>query len=147
MDHCIRSIVGFLMILSVAAAASLSANEAGRFDGFNLIAAPSHPFGSESAQQSLRRAKNAGPSPVAIVPFLWQSTPTSKKIVRGSDMADDELRRAIRDARRAGLRTVVKPHVWVDQHWAGVVAATSEDDWKRWFDGYRTGIVRLARIS
>ncbi len=147
MDRFIRSAVGFSILLAVAAAVSPSADEAGRFDGFNIIAAPGHPFGNRSAQQSLRRAKDAGASAIAIVPFLWQSTPTSGKIVRGSDMPDDELRRAIRDARRAGLRTLVKPHVWVDRHWAGAVAPASEDDWKPWFDGYRTELVRLARIA
>jgi hypothetical protein len=135
------------MLLAAGAAASLGTDTAGRLDGFNLIAAPGHPLGGASARESLRRAKNAGASAVAIVPFLWQPAPASPRIVRGSDMADDELRQAIRTARRAGLRTIVKPHVWVDRHWAGAVAATSEQDWKLWFDGYRTEIVHLARVA
>lgn len=135
------------MLLAAAGAVSPRPAEAGRLDGFNVIAAPGHSFGSEAARESLERAKKAGASAIAIVPFLWQATPASKEIVRGSDMADDELRQAIRDARRAGLRSIIKPHVWIDGHWAGVVAAASESDWKLWFYGYRTEIVHLARIA
>jgi hypothetical protein len=131
----------------LALAASTAASAAGRLDGFNIIATPDHPFGSASAGTALAQAKQLGANAVAIIPFLWQASPASPNIVRGSDMPDEALRAAIRQARSAGLAIIVKPHVWVPQSWAGTVAAMSENDWSTWFAGYRDAIARIARIA
>ena len=121
--------VAFMAVVLITSSAKTET----RLDGFNVVVSRGHPFGSESARKSLVLAKQAGASTVAIIPFLWQPSPASANIVRGSDMGDAELRQAIRDARKLGLISVVKPHVWVDGSWAGAVAAGSEDDWHRWF--------------
>lgn len=131
----------------LALAALAASRPAARLDGFNVIAAPDHPFGSASADTALAHAKRLGASAVAIIPFLWQSSPTSPTIVRGSDMPDEALRAAIRQARSAGLAVIVKPHVWVPQSWAGAVAPMSENDWRTWFAGYRDAMERIARIA
>jgi hypothetical protein len=132
--------------LALTPAAS-GAAEIGRFDGFNVIAAPDHPFGSAGARRALAQTKRIGARAVAIVPFLWQSGPTSPDIGRGADMNDEALRAAIRDAHALGLAVMVKPHVWVPQSWAGAVAMRSEDDWRTWFAGYRRTLVGIARIA
>jgi hypothetical protein len=67
--------------------------------------------------------------------------------VRGDDMADAELRAAIRDAHALGLAVLVKPHVWVPESWAGAVAMNSEEDWQEWFANYRRELDRIARIA
>src|SRR5882757_2623138 len=121
----------------LALAASAASSAAGRLDGFNVIATPDHPFGSASAGMALAQAKQLGANAVAIIPFLWQASPASPNIIRASDMPDDALRAAIRQARSAGLAIIVKPHVWVPQSWAGAVAPMSENDWSTWFAGYR----------
>jgi len=118
-----------------------------QFDGFNVIAAPGHPFGSNSAKLALTNAKELGARTVAIVPFLWQSSPTNPNLVRGTDMSDDELRAAIRDAHALGLAVLVKPHLWVPDSWAGTVAVTSEQAWPTWFANYRRELDRIARIA
>jgi hypothetical protein len=118
-----------------------------QFDGFNVIAAPDHPFGSESAKLALTNAKALGARTVAIIPFLWQSSPANTDLVRGTDMNDDELRSAIRDAHALGLAVVVKPHLWVPNSWAGTVAVTSEQAWPTWFAHYQRELDRIARIA
>src|SRR5215831_4346313 len=85
-------LVGAVLLALAAMAAS---RPAARLDGFNVIAAPDHPFGSASADTALAQAKRLGASAVAIIPFLWQSSPTSPTIVRGSDMPDETLRAAM----------------------------------------------------
>ncbi len=141
-------------ILGIAAAALLivSATGAGaaplpRLDGFNMIAVPGHPFGGADAGRAIARAKQFGAKALAVIPFLWQSAPASPHIKRGSDMPDEELRAAIRQIRAAGLRAVVKPHVWVPQSWAGAVAPASEDDWRQWFVAYETALLHIARVA
>jgi len=92
-------------------------------------------------------AKRLGARAVAIVPFLWQSNPTSPGLVRGKDMNDEELRAAIRDAHALGLAVLVKPHVWVPDSWAGAVVMASEQDWEEWFANYQRELNRIAHIA
>jgi hypothetical protein len=118
-----------------------------RFDGFNIIVAAKHPFGSPSAARALMGVKRLGATAVAVVPFLWQPDRGSAEIARGSDMPDRELRAAIRAARSFGLKVLVKPHVWVPESWAGAVEPASEPAWRDWFVRYRGEITRIARIA
>jgi hypothetical protein len=118
-----------------------------RFDGFNVIAARDHPFGGTSAELALTNAKGLGARAIAVVPFMWQSDPTSPLLVRGKYMTDAELRFAIRDAHALGLAVLVKPHIWVPQSWAGAVAMDSEETWTTWFANYRRELRRIARIA
>jgi hypothetical protein len=118
-----------------------------RFDGFNVVVAPNHPFGSLSARESLMAAKKAGAQAIAVVPFLWQRNPHHPEIVRGDDMPDAQLRLAIREARGLGLKVMVKPHVWIDGSWAGAVDPKTAAAWDVWFDRYRGEIARIARLA
>lgn len=141
------SVFRFQAVLVLVVLAAASANAERRLDGFNVIVSSQHPFGSASAAKSLALAKEAGATAIAIVPFLWQPSPVSANIVRGSDMDDHQLRAAIRAARKLGLTSIIKPHVWVDGSWAGAVAAISEKDWHAWFARYTAEIGRIARIA
>lgn len=115
--------------------------------GFNVIAVPGHPFGSTSALAALKDARELGATSVAIIPFLWQASPSSAHISRGADMSDDDLRQAIRQARALGFTVIVKPHVWVPTSWAGTVEPQSDAAWQTWFADYRREIERIARIA
>jgi hypothetical protein len=118
-----------------------------RLDGFNVVATPDHPFGSAAAERALIAARHLGATTVAIIPFLWQASPSSPDIRRGNDMPDDALRTAIRQARKQGLSVVVKPHVWVPESWAGAVQPKSEQSWGNWFSLYRGELERIARVA
>jgi hypothetical protein len=118
-----------------------------RLDGFNIIATPGHPYGTDASRRSLAAARRLGATAVAIVPFLWQAGPADPNIGRGRDMSDGELRAAIRDAKALGFSVMVKPHVWVPESWAGAVAPRSEADWQTWFAGYRAALVQIAQIA
>ena len=127
--------------------ASAEAVPAPRLDGFNVIEAAGHPFGSASAKVALANAKHLGASAIAIIPFLWQSNPASPRVRRGDDMTDIELRVAIRDAHALGLAAIVKPHVWIPESWAGAIAMDSESAWQDWFANYRRALDPIARIA
>jgi len=118
-----------------------------RLDGFNFIATPDHPFGSASAERALIAAKQLGATTVAIIPFLWQASPSSPDIRSGNDMPDDALRQAIRQSRKWGFSVIIKPHVWVPESWAGAVEPKSEQSWRTWFSRYRGELERIARIA
>lgn len=140
------------MLRGVLAAALLlnsvaSAAPAQRLDGLNFIASPGHPFGGASAKRALAEAKRIGAKAVAIIPFLWQASPSSPAIGRGIDMTDGALRSAIRDAHALGLLAVVKPHVWVPTSWAGAVAMDNDEAWSVWFANYSRELQRIAVIA
>lgn len=118
-----------------------------RLDGFNVVATPDHPFGSASAGRALIAAKRLGATTVAIIPFLWQASPSSPDIKSGNDMSDEALREAIRQAHRLGFSVVVKPHVWVPESWAGAIEPDSEQSWRTWFEQYGLQLQRIARIA
>ncbi|ABD08799.1 conserved hypothetical protein [Rhodopseudomonas palustris HaA2] len=130
--------------LTIAASNQVAAQ---RLDGFNIVAAAGHPFGGADAERSLRLAKRLGARAVAIVPFLWQPTISSPDIGSGSEMPDQTLRLAIRQAKGQGLSVVVKPHVWVPESWAGAVEPDSEAAWRSWFSRYQIELERIARIA
>ncbi len=115
--------------------------------GVNLVEDASAPFGSSQSRESLRRIKRAGFESVAIIPFFWQSSGTSPDLVNGSALPDDRLRMGIESALNAGLRVMVKPHVWVPERWAGVVKMEAEADWQRWFDAYHAALMPVAKAA
>ncbi len=73
--------------------------------------------------------------------------PVDPEIGSGSDMSDEALRTAIRQAHRLGFSVVVKPHVWVPESWAGAIEPGSEQSWRIWFARYRSELERIARIA
>lgn len=136
-----------LLVALIAPAARSEPTQLPRLDGFNVVAASGHPFGSAAARLALANAKQLGAKAIAIVLFLWQANPASPGLVRGNDMDDDELRAAIRDAHALGLAVLVKPQVWVPQSWAGAVAMKSEADWRIWFANYRGEMDQIALVA
>jgi hypothetical protein len=135
------------ILLAAAVLCAGAPAQAQRLDGFNVIAVPQHPYGSASARESLEAARRAGAQAVAIVPFLWQRDLRHVGIVRGDDMPDAVLRLAIRQAHAAGLKALVKPHVWVQGSWAGAVEPATAEDWRDWFERYRAALVPIARVA
>ena len=143
-----RKIIGVAALALGLLIAGVGPAPAGqRFDGLNVITVPGHPYGSATAKRALAAARRLGATTVAIVPFLWQASPSDPAIGRGKDMSDAELRSAIREARALGFSVLVKPHVWVPESWAGAVALQSEDDWRTWFASYRAALLQIATIA
>jgi hypothetical protein len=139
-------LIAVVVVLLFSGSGNASAT-AQRYDGFNLIAVPKHPFGSAGARAALTAIRQACADTVAIVPFLWQRDPAHSGIVRGADMPDDALRAAIRDTHERGLKVLVKPQVWVDGSWAGRVEPDSPDGWRIWLERYRAAILRIAQVA
>ena len=142
-----RGVSSKVLLALTILVAMLGDAHAQRLDGFNVIATRDHPFGSASAERALFAAKRLGATTIAIIPFLWQASPSSADIQSGNDMSGDALRQGIRQARKQGLSVVVKPHVWVPESWAGAVEPQSEQAWGVWFAQYRSELERIARIA
>ncbi len=83
--------------------------------------------------------------------FGWQSKHNSPEI-RPNRSGGGESDRGIADvsrlAKRFGIRTMLKPHIWLGRGaWRGDIAMDSEEDWQEWFSQYRSFILRYARLA
>jgi hypothetical protein len=97
-----------------------------------------------------------GVSWIAQNPFGWQrglDTPEVRVASQGGwwGERDAGIRTTTALARARGIRTLLRPHVWLTGvpagTWLGDVAMKSEDDWQRWFLSYETFILHYARLA
>lgn len=139
----LNRLVGFAFVIMLLTTGTAAA----QCRGFNLIQTPEVPFDDARAGTGFERMRAIGANCVALIPFLWQATPSDTGIKRGDDMTDEQLRRGIRQAKTHGLRVVVKPHVWVPQTWAGAIAMDGEEAWALWFSRFQASISALAEIA
>jgi hypothetical protein len=64
---------------------------------------------------------------------------------------DAGIEETTRLARSRGIRTILKPHLWVagwhDTVWTGEIRMKSEADWEAWFASYRVFLLHYARLA
>ncbi|WP_165421885.1 glycoside hydrolase family 113 [Pseudoxanthomonas winnipegensis] len=133
-----------MALLVFALASGCSATSRGPWLGANVKVSEDAPWGSKAAGQSLRNLADAGAQTGLLVAFLWQETPASQTPVLGSDSSVERLRDAVRQTRAAGLRPILKLHVWVPGHWAGEIDPA---DKAAWFAAYEKAILPLAAMA
>lgn len=115
--------------------------------GFNLKQASAAPWDSTATRRTMTELAALGVDEVSLVVFLWQASPGDVNVVLGSDAKLPAVAQAIRAARAAGLRVVVKPHVWIPGHWAGEVRPANESDMALWFANYERILLEIADVA
>ena len=119
--------------------------------GVNLVASSSLP--ADAFDHLLRNHV----SWIAQVPFGWQRRYDDPGIelrttsgVRWGE-TDAGLRATAAAARATGIRTLLKPHIWliedVPGQWRGTISFADEEQWRRWESDYRTFILHYARLA
>jgi hypothetical protein len=109
---------------------------AGRIDATNV--APLHELGVDWISQT---------------PFGWAPSLESMEIRYRSDgglwgETDDGLVATAAWAREFGIKTLLKPHLWVRHgEWPGDIAMPTEDAWAKWFASYDAFIVHYAKLA
>ena len=94
---------------------------------------------------------------IVQTPFGWQRRWDSPEIVLHTDSKvfwgerDVGIETTTRLARELGIRTLLKPHVWLrekaDGKWRKDIRMASEDDWRAWFASYRELLLHYARLA
>ncbi len=93
-----------------------------------------------------------GANAVSLMPFAFQRAPDRPEMAYlnrhpGSE-TDVGLIRATRLARARGFHVLYKPHLWVSHgSWPGDVEMKSEEDWARWWQGYRRYVLHHAFLA
>jgi hypothetical protein len=94
---------------------------------------------------------------IVQTPFGWQDHINSPVVHRGTGERvwwgerDEGLRITTELARELGIRTLLKPHIWLidrsDGKWRSDIRMESEKDWQQWFASYREFILHYARFA
>jgi len=93
-----------------------------------------------------------GANAVSLMPFAFQRAPDRPEMAYlnrhpGSE-TDVGLIRATRLARQRGFHVLYKPHLWISHgSWPGDVEMKSEEDWARWWQGYRRYVLHHAFLA
>ncbi|MDB5260971.1 MAG: hypothetical protein JWQ14_252 [Adhaeribacter sp.] len=94
---------------------------------------------------------------ISQTPFGWQSAYNSPevKLNTGSSRAywgesDQGLIHTTRQAKKFGIKTLLKPHIWLRDRsgkWLGDIEMANEAQWQEWFANYRTFILHYAQLA
>lgn len=94
---------------------------------------------------------------ISQTPFAYLPTPDSPRIEMATHgdiywgETDEGLVATTRMAKRRGIRTLLKPHLWVggwhDTGWSGDIRMRDEESWREWFDSYRGFILHYAKLA
>jgi hypothetical protein len=93
-----------------------------------------------------------GANAVSLMPFAFQRAPDRPEMAflnhgPGSE-TDVGLIHATRLARARGFHVLYKPHLWISHGgWPGEVEMKSEEDWARWWQGYRHYVLHHAFLA
>jgi hypothetical protein len=90
---------------------------------------------------------------VAINPFAYMPAVNSPRLTFNRDrtMTRGDLKQVVADAHAAGLKVLLKPHIWsrdfAQGKWHGDIEMTSDADWAAWFAQYSDYIVDQASLA
>ncbi len=104
--------------------------------------------------KELSPLKDVGVDWISQTPFGWCRSVHSTEVVlaTGSRVywgeSDEGLAETARAARAMGIKTLLKPHLWVGHRdWVGNLKLQNETDWKAWFDSYEKFILHYAALA
>lgn len=109
-------------------------------------------YHAPSLDASLARLSDLGADAVALMPFAYQPDPRRPELAfmnrHPASETDAGVVHAARRARERGLRVLWKPHLWISwESWPGEVEMESEEDWERWWRGYRRYVLHHAFLA
>ncbi len=115
-------------------------------NGFNMPCWWQDCYSSAGTGESIKRMAQTGAGWVALTPTWYQDGDTAS--VMKADQrtpTDDSLRAAIRNAKAAGLKVAIKPHV--DTESGHPRALIHAKDAKAWFTAYDAMLTHYARLA
>ncbi len=133
-------------LLTCLLLAAVSARAGEPILGFNFPEWSRDGYASDAAQKQLQSLAATGAAWVALTPTVYvRDRRDSVVAATASTPSDESLRSAIRAARAAGLKVMMKPHV--DLIGGGARAWIEPKDAASWFASYRVYVLQYARIA
>jgi hypothetical protein len=91
---------------------------------------------------------------ISQTPFAFQRNATvsplftnfsSERVWWGE--SDEGISKTTELARKAGIKTLLKPHIWVGKGWPGDIEMKSDTAWQKWFNNYEKFILHYALLA
>ncbi|GAB4407355.1 MAG: hypothetical protein OHK0021_18440 [Bryobacter sp.] len=133
---------------ALAAAPALSGRSAFR-RGVNFTAERPDVYGTVGARENLAKLLDYGVNSIAVVPYGFSPSdaPTVRLPGERSWESDSGVRDVATEARRLGLRVLMKPHIWVRGGFPGNLHYASPTDRAAWFAEYAKFLDHYARMA
>ena len=94
---------------------------------------------------------------IVQTPFGWQRDVDSPEIRMATGgrvlwgESDEGLEETTRLAKTAGIKVMLKPHIWLTRagegKWRAQIEMKNEEDWRQWFGQYRLFMLHYARLA
>lgn len=119
------------------------------FKGVNFTAERPAGYGSETSQSVLADLRERGVNAVALVPYAAQRADDAELRFPLRMERDELIAATAEDARRLGLRVLLKPQVWVRGGglYPGDLHYPEAERRSQWFASYRRYIERQAHLA
>jgi len=108
----------------------------------------------EVTEKEIEALVNCNINWISQTPFGWQREASSSSIF--SNFASDRIWWGESDAGiakttevafKGGVKTLLKPHLWVRNGWPGDIVMKSDTAWQHWFSDYEKFILHYAELA
>ncbi len=108
----------------------------------------------EITQKEIDALLNCNVNWISQTPFGWQREASSSTI--GTNFMSDKIWWGESDtgisltaeiANKSGVKTLLKPHLWVRNGWPGDIEMKSDTAWQNWFSNYEKFILHYAELA
>ena len=111
--------------------------------------------GDSIGVHNILQATQIGVNWISQTPFGWMNGHDSPIVVGNTERAwwgeaDRGIRHTSRLAQAAGVKTMLKPHIWLRRSgdkWRSDIAMSSDEEWDEWFASYQEWILHYARLA
>ncbi len=117
------------------------------FRGVNFTAEWPYPYLSDGAVERLKRLPRLGVNAVALVPYASQRLGAAAIRFPLRMERDEAIAYAAREARKNGLRVLLKPQVWVRGGYPGDIDPPDSAARATWFTAYRRFVEHYAELA
>ncbi len=140
------------VITLVAAAAFRQSPSQEKQKGVSWVGGP-RPVGPEDLAVLAQNSVNW----MVQTPFGWQRKHDSPEVVLSTSgrilwgESDEGLRTTTRLAKEIGIRTLLKPHIWLTDYksgkWRSDIRMQDEESWGKWFRSYGRFMLHYAKLA
>ena len=138
---------GALSVVLLSGCATIGEQTPKQLRGFNAMQHGDRSWSDPAARRSVQEMRAVGANAVVLIAFLEQDSAHAETLHRSDAVTLPQLRAAIRLARRAGMRVILKPQLLVKGAWAGDVQPAGGTQWSAWFSRYSSEILAYARFA
>jgi hypothetical protein len=117
--------------------------------GVNFTAERPDVYGTPGARENLHKLPAYGVNAIALVPYGFSPMDAPEVRLGGARSWENDagIRDLAAEAKRLGLRVLLKPHIWTRGGFAGDLHYATPSDRRTWFEQYAKFLDHYARLA